>query len=262
MFVDTHCHLDHPSLLARLPEVLAGAKRARVTRCIVPGVGPDGWESIAALAVSRDDLFPAYGLHPMLAGLYRETLMDRLALYSKKAVAIGEIGLDYAIDGVSREMQINALRNQLRLAVEAGLPVLIHCRQAFQDLIRIAREENVQRIGGVMHAFSGSPEIAAECVRLGFFISISGTVTYRNAKRPVEVVAKLPLDHLLLETDAPDMTPEPHRGRDNEPAFLLETARRVAEIKGIDLEEVAEVTTRNAEQLFGLKNRQEINITK
>jgi TatD DNase family protein len=253
MFVDTHCHLNHPLMSARLPEVFAAAERAKVTRYIVPGVGPDGWESIAALAESRDGLFPAYGLHPMLAGLYRETLMDRLALFTKNAVAIGEIGLDYAIAGVSREPQINVLRSQLKLAVEAGLPVLLHCRQAFQDLLRIAREENVQQVGGVMHAFSGSPEIAAECIRLGLFISICGTVTYRNAKRPVEVAGKLPLDHLLLETDAPDMTPEPYRGRSNEPAFLIETARKVAEIKKIDVEEVAEVTTRNAERLFGLK---------
>ena len=253
MFVDTHCHLDHPSLTARLPEVLDAATLARVTRYIVPGVGPAGWESIAALAKSSNAIFPAYGLHPMLADLYQKALLDRLEFLVQSSVAVGEIGLDYALAGVSRDLQMTAFRIQLQLAVAAGLPVLLHCRKAFHDLLRIMKEENVQRVGGVMHAFSGSPEIAGECVKLGLCISISGTVTYLNARRPAEVVGKLPLDHLLLETDAPDMTPEPYRGRSNEPAFLIEIARKVAEIRGIDLEEVAEVTTRNAERLFGLK---------
>ena len=254
MFIDTHCHLDHPSLAARLPEVLDAAALAGVTRYIVPGVGPAGWDSIAALAKNNNAIFPAYGLHPMLANLYQQALLDRLEFFVQKSVAVGEIGLDYALEGVSRELQITAFRFQLQLAVAAGLPVLLHCRRAFNDLLRIMKEENVQRVGGVMHAFSGSSEIAGECVKLGLCISISGTVTYLNAKRPAEVVGKLPLDSLLLETDAPDMTPEPYRGRANEPAFLLEIARKVAAIRGIDLEEVAEITTRNAERLFGLKH--------
>ncbi len=254
MFVDTHCHLDHPSLFVRLHDVLAAAGQAKVTRMIVPGVGPDGWKTIAALAKSRKGVFAAFGLHPMLAGLYEAGLLERLAVYAGDAVAIGEIGLDYAIPDVSREQQTTAFRDQLRVAVECGRPVVIHCRKAFRDLLEIMREENVQRVGGVMHAFSGSHEIALECFRLGLSISISGTVTYRNAVKPVELVRKLSIDHLLLETDSPDMTPEPHRGRNNEPAFLLEIARKVAEIKGIDVEEVGAVTTRNAERLFGLQS--------
>ncbi len=250
MFIDTHCHLDHPSLLARLPELLKAAERVRVTRYIIPGVGPDCWESISALAESRDGILPAYGLHPMLADQYQDDLIEKLVFYAKDAVAVGEIGLDYGVEGVSREQQILALRGQLRFAVETGLPVLFHCRKAFQDLLRIAKEENVQRVGGVMHAFSGSIETAEEFLKLGLLISISGTITYRNAKRPIALVDKLPLDCLLLETDAPDMTPEPYRGRVNEPAFLIEIARKVAEVKGVELEEVAEVTTRNAGLLF------------
>jgi TatD DNase family protein len=253
MFVDTHCHLDHLSLLSHLPEVLQAAERVKVTRYIVPAVDPACWGVIAALAERRAGIFPAYGLHPMLADTYSDDLPERLALYLKDAVAVGEIGLDYALDGVSLERQITALRGQLRLAVASGLPVLFHCRKAFQDLLKIAGEEDVQRVGGVMHAFSGSPEIAEECLKLGLLISVSGTVTYRNAKRPVKVVETIPLDCLLLETDAPEMTPEPYRGRSNEPAFLIEIARKVAEIRGLDLEEVAAVTTRNAERLFGLK---------
>jgi len=176
--------------------------------------------------------------------------VDRLRPFAARGVAIGEIGLDYLITAVTRERQQAAFRAQLRLALEMQLPVLIHCRKAFQDLLTILREEHAERVGGVMHAFSGSPEIATECIKLGFLISISGTVTYANAVRPLEIVRQIPLDYLVLETDAPDMTPEPYRGRSNEPAFLIETARKVAEIKGISVEEIARVTTANARRLF------------
>jgi TatD DNase family protein len=253
MFVDTHCHLDCPPLLSRLDDVLAAAWNSNVTRIICPGVGYDGWESIAGLAKTRKAVFPAFGLHPMLAVAYREGLLEKLADYARDAVAIGEIGLDYALPDIPREQQRIAFRDQLRVAVENGRPVLVHCRKAFSDIIRIMKEENVQRVGGVMHAFSGSHEFAVECIRLGLSISVCGTVTYRNAVKPVEIVRKLPLEHILLETDSPDMTPEPYRGRDNEPAFLVEIARKVAEIKGIDVEEVGAVTTRNAERIFNFE---------
>jgi TatD DNase family protein len=254
MFIDTHCHLDAPSCSARLPELLDRARRAGVGQFIVPGVGPDGWHGIALLAAREDGVFPAYGLHPMLAGLYREELLAELARYAETAVAIGEIGLDYLLEGVSREKQVTAFRAQLRLAVAAGRPVLIHCRHAFRDLLQILREEQVARVGGVMHAFSGSPDVARECIGLGLAISVAGPVTYRNAVRPVEVVRSVPLDHLLLETDAPDLTPEPFRGEPNEPAYLRETAKKVAQVKGVSLAEVEQVTTRNAERLFRLEH--------
>ncbi len=253
MLIDTHCHIDSPSLFSRLDKVLAAAWNSGVTRMICPGIGPDGWELIAGLARAREAVFPAFGLHPMLADVYQEGLAGKLADYAGDAVAIGEIGLDYAFPDVPRERQRNAFRGQLRVAVEMGLPVLIHCRRAFSDIIGILKEENVRRVGGVMHAFSGSYEMAMECVKLGLAISVSGTVTYGNAVKPVEIVRKLSLEHILLETDAPDMTPEPYRGRDNEPAFLVEVARKVAEIKGMDIEEVGRITTGNAERIFGLK---------
>lgn len=251
MFIDTHCHLDDPSLRNRLGNVLAAAAAAGVERFVVPGVAPEGWDDIMALAAGDSRILAAPGIHPMHAERCGEALR-RLTELCGEAVAIGEIGLDYTYD-VSRDAQQQAFRDQLRLAIRHGLPVLIHCRRAFQDLLRILREEGAGRVGGVMHAFSGSPEIAAECIGLGFLISIAGTVTYGNAVRPVEVVRRTPLDHLVLETDAPDMTPEPHRGRPNEPAFLPETARRVAEIKGVPLGEVAAVTTANVRRVFKLQ---------
>jgi TatD DNase family protein len=250
MFIDTHCHLDHPSLLARLQDVFSEAFNSGVTGIIVPGVDPGGWKAISSLAGNSHGVHAAFGLHPMLAGFYDENLLEALSSYTAEAVAIGEIGLDYSITDVPRDQQIAAFRGQLGLAVKSGLPVLVHCRRAFSDALVIMKEEKIQRVGGIMHAFSGSYEIAKECVRLGLSISISGTVTYRNAKKPVEVVEKLLLDHLVLETDSPDMTPEPYRGRDNEPAFLIEIARKIAEIKGIDIDEVGDVTTRNAKKIF------------
>ncbi len=252
MFIDTHCHLDAPPLAGRLASVIAEARQAGVGKYFVPGVSPAGWGEIAAMAKAWEEVLPAFGLHPMHAELYSEEVLEQLANFSRGGAAIGEIGLDYLLAGVSRTKQLAAFRDQLRLAVTTGLPVLIHCRRAFPDLLQILREEEVARVGGVLHAFSGSVETAVECIRLGLQIGVAGTVTYRNAVRPLALVSSIPLEHLLLETDAPDMTPEPYRGKSNEPALLVETAKKVAAIKGVSLEEVAAVTTANAERLFRL----------
>ncbi len=250
MLVDTHCHLDDPALAGRLSDVLAAGRTAGVGKLIVPGVAPEGWGNIASLARRGEGIYPAFGIHPMDATRCTPEVLAELAARLPEAIAVGEIGLDYLYDDQPRDSQQAAFRAQVQLAVEAGLPVLIHCRRAFRDLLEILGEERVERVGGVMHAFSGSPEVAWACIRLGLYISIAGTVTYRNAVRPLEVVRSVPLEHLLLETDAPDMTPEPHRGRENEPAFIRETARKVAEIKGVSLEDVARITSENAERLF------------
>jgi TatD DNase family protein len=252
MLVDTHCHLDDPSLSRRLPQVMEAARGAGVHHFVVPGVSPDGWPLIATLAGQIPEILPAFGLHPMHACVFNSALLDELAEFSAKSAAIGEIGLDYLLVDAPRETQITSFRRQLQLAVQMGLPVLVHCRHAFGDLLRILREERVGRVGGVMHAFSGSPETARECIALGLAIGVAGPITYRNAVRPLEVVRKIALEHLLLETDAPDLTPEPYRGRPNEPAFLLSIAEKVADIKGADLEEIAATTSANASKLFKL----------
>jgi TatD DNase family protein len=247
---DTHCHLDLPPLRDDLAAVLARASAAGVTRCLVPGIIPAWWPGIAELAGTTPMVLAAYGVHPQRAGEWSEAAQTELAALAPGAAAIGEIGLDYTEAGVDRLHQQRVLRAQLQLAVAAGRPVLIHCRKAFRDLLTILREERVDRVGGVMHAFSGSPETARECIRLGLRIAVAGTVTYGNAVRPLAVAREIPLSHLVLETDAPDMTPEPLRGRENEPAFLIETAKKVAQLKGISLAEVARVTTENATRLF------------
>lgn len=248
--VDTHCHLDLHPLIDRLPAVLDRAGAAGVRRYVVPGVSAEAWPAIAKCAGEYPAILPAFGLHPMQAAAWSEKVLADLTRFLPQAVAIGEIGLDYLLPDLDREQQRIAFRAQLKLAVAAGLPVLIHCRRAFNDLLTILGEEQVGRVGGIMHAFSGSVEVANACIRLGLLISISGTVTYHNAVRPVALVRALPLESLVLETDAPDMTPEPWRGRDNEPAFIVETARAVATIKGGDMAAVAAMTTRNAVRLL------------
>ena len=254
MFTDTHCHLDDPVLFIRLSEVVRNARLAGVNRFVIPGVRPDGWGKIATLAEGKEGIFPAFGIHPMHADLYGEEILAKLAGHAVRAAAIGEIGLDFMLPDIPRELQIQAFRGQLRLAVRMGVPLLIHCRRAFQELLRIMREEQADKVGGVMHAFSGSLETARDCIALGFAISVAGPATYRNAVRPIELIRNIPLCHLVLETDSPDMTPEPFRGMANEPAFLVETAKKVAEIKSVDLAELAAVTTSNAERLLRIKN--------
>lgn len=246
MFMDTHCHLDFSPLRDELQQVLRRAEQAGIGRFLVPGVAPEGWARIRSLAIGDSRILAAYGIHPLMADRIDLAALDRLVPLLDDAVAIGEVGLDYSARAPSRAVQQALLRSQFRLALARGLPLIIHCRGGFADLLRIMREERVDGVGGVMHAFSGSTEIALECMRLGFHISVCGTVTYGNAVRPLKVVRDIPLDRLVLETDAPDITPEFFRGLPNEPAYLVESARVVAMIKGVSLEELAAITTANA----------------
>jgi TatD DNase family protein len=252
MLFDSHCHLDDDRLLPELPASISAAEAAGITRFLVPGVAPSGWPGIEKLAASFPNILPAFGVHPMYADLATAQALSELRRLSRHAAAVGEIGLDYMPDAPDPALQREAFRAQLRIAAEAGLPVLIHCRKAFPDLLVILAEEGVAKYGGGMHAFSGSVEIARECLRLGLHISLAGSVTYSNAVRPVAVAAAVPPERLLLESDAPDLAPEPHRGRVNLPRYLRITAERVAAIRGIPVEELERTTTANACRLFTL----------
>ena len=249
--IDSHCHLDLEPLHSGLPQLLEEAGAAGVEGFVVPGVHPGGWPGISAVAAENIRVFPAYGIHPMHAGCVNDQLLDELLELSAQGVAIGETGLDPSYT-VPLELQERAFREQLRVAVARGLPVLVHCRRAFQRVEKILRDEHAARVGGVMHAFSGSVEMAREFVRLGFAISISGTVTWNNAVKPLRIARELPLEHLVLETDAPDMTPQRHRGDFNRPAWITETALRVAEVRGISLEDVARITSDNVRRILRL----------
>ncbi len=239
VLIDTHCHLDLEPLYSDLDGVVARARQAGVGRYVVPGVHPAGWERMTLLAERYQGIHPAYGIHPMHAASVNDSTISQLGLIASQGVAVGEIGLDTTYD-VAMEQQEMAFRQQLNLAVSLGLPVLVHCRRAFQRTLKILQEEHVERVGGIMHAFSGSLEMAREFIRLGFFISISGMITRESAVRVLRVVRELPLECLVLETDAPDMTPHKYRGESNQPAYLLETLQAVARLKGVAPQVVAE----------------------
>ena len=231
--IDTHCHLDLEPISSHLVGVVSRAHQAGVTQFVVPGVHPDNWSRMAVLPEQHEGIFLAFGIHPMHAATADDNNLSQLAERASSCVAIGEIGLDPAYT-VSLERQERAFRDQLCLSVSLGLPVLVHCRQAFQRTLRILQEEHAHQVGGIMHAFSGSPEMAREFIRIGFAISISGVVTRDTAVRPLRLVRELPLESLVLETDAPDLTPQRYQGQSNEPAYMMETLRAVAKIKGIE----------------------------
>lgn len=249
--IDSHCHLDLEPLVSHLPRTLQEAAAAGVTRFVVPGVHPDGWQRMSELAARYSAILPAYGIHPMNAAMADQQTLERLELLAPHGVAIGEIGLDPAYS-VSLEIQEIAFRAQAGIAVRLGLPLLVHCRRLFRRTLQLLHEENAGQVGGIMHAYSGSPEMAREFVRLGFAISISGTVTWTNAVKPLRVARELPLENLVLETDAPDMTPQPYRGRFNRPAWMVETAARVAQERGMALETVIAATAGNTRRILRL----------
>ena len=249
--IDTHCHLDLEPLILQLPQMLHEAISAGVIGFVVPGVHPSGWQRMSALASEYPQILPAFGIHPMHAASADDRTLAQLAEWAPQGVAVGEIGLDPAYTA-PLDIQETAFREQLRLALKLGLPVLVHCRQAFQRTLRIMLEERADQVGGIMHAFSGSPEMAREFVRLGFTIAISGTVTWANAVKPLRLASEMALEHLVLETDAPDMTPQPYRGRFNRPAWMLETAVKVAKLRGVPLETVAAATSANATRVLRL----------
>lgn len=248
MLIDTHCHLDLSPLVEQLDLLLDEARGAGITKWIVPAVHPDGWQAITALCCNNAALRPAYGIHPRHAAEVSEEHLHQLDRIAPAGVAIGEIGLDRTYD--TRPDQERLFRAQLRIARRHGLPVLIHCRQAIGRTLEILREEKFKDIGGIMHAFSGSLESAREFIRFGFAISLSGTLTRSNAVRPLQLAQTLPLSSLVLETDAPDLTPAGHRGLPNRPAWLLDTATTLADSRKVTLEEIAVLTSTTAQRVI------------
>jgi TatD DNase family protein len=247
-FFDTHIHLDEFLPRQRLEDEISLAREAGIRHFLVPGVSRDNWNAILAAADAVEGAWAAPGIHPLMADTWNEVtekaLLDILA--SPKVVAVGEIGLDNSPDYPSREVQEKAFRSQLRIAAQSSLPVLIHCRKAWRRTLDILREEKADLRGGILHAFSASREIAKEAAALNFAIGIGGTVTYPNARRIIEVVQGIPEEQLVLETDAPDMSPHPFREESNRPLRLELIAEKVAEIRGWDVNQTMAITTDNA----------------
>jgi TatD DNase family protein len=256
LFIDTHAHLDDPRFDKDREDAINRAKKVGIEHIITVGCWePErGFDSAIEVAESYDNIYMAIGVHPHDAKLASndtfkqiETLADH-----KKVVAIGETGLDFHYDNSPREIQRDIFKRHIEVARGLNLPLIIHTREAEGDTIDILKEEGAEGIGGVFHCFSGDNEMARECMDMGFFISFTGVVTFSKATNIHEVAKKVPIERMLLETDSPYLSPEPHRGKRNEPAFLVETAKRMAEIKDLTLEDVARITTLNAKKLFGI----------
>lgn len=249
---DTHAHLTDEAFDTDREEVIRKLNDAGVTRVIDVACDVRRAETTIELIDKYPFIYGTVGMHPHDVSAMDNGLMDRIAevLSHKKMLALGEIGLDYHYDFSPREAQRKWFVEQLELAKQLGFPVVLHIREAFGDCMEILRAHR-DGLRGVMHCYSGSVETAYECLDLGLSFSFGGAVTFKNAKKPIEVIEKLPLESILLETDCPYMTPAPHRGERNDPSFVRLTAEKIAEVRGISLEETAEITYKNAERVFG-----------
>lgn len=264
MFVDSHCHLSFPELAAQLPAIRDAMARERVDRALCICTTLEEFDSVHALALAYDNFWCSAGVHPDNEGVREPSVDDLLALAAKpRVVAIGETGLDYYRLGertvADMAWQRERFRVHVRAARQAALPLIIHTRSASDDTLAILREEGTQGPGatatGVFHCFTETREVARAALELGFMISFSGILTFKNAVELREVAREVPLDCCLIETDSPYLAPMPHRGKTNNPSYVPLVAAQLATLKGCSVEAVAEATSRNFERLFGARTR-------
>ena len=254
MLIDTHVHLNADQYDDDLQEVIDRALSEGIDRMFVVGFDTKTIERTMKLIDQYDFIYGIIGWHPVDAIDCTDERLEWIESLSKhpKIIGIGEMGLDYHWDKAPKDIQKDVFRKQIALAKRVQLPIIIHNREATQDCVDILKEENASEVGGIMHSFSGSNEIADEILKMNFYVSLGGPVTFKNAKQPKEVAKHVPLDRLLVETDAPFLSPHPYRGKRNEPARVKLVAEQIAELRGLTYEEVCEATTENAERLFKL----------
>ncbi len=251
MLVDSHCHLNFPELVTNLPAILQSMKDNEVGHALCISVTLPDFPQVLALAETNDNLYASVGVHPDYENIEEPTVDGLLALANHpKIIAIGETGLDYFRLTGDLEWQRTRFRTHIRAALQCGKPLIIHTRNAAEDTLRIIREENAHKVGGVMHCFTESLDVALQAIELGFYISFSGIVTFKNAVAIKEVAKLVPLDRLLVETDSPYLAPIPYRGKTNQPSYVKYVAEEVAKLRGITLTEVSEATTENFFRLF------------
>lgn len=252
MLIDSHCHLDAPEFDADREAVIARARAAGVMTQVIPAVAASGWPKLRDLCTEGSGLRPAYGMHPMFLAEHRREHIDalRALLRNERAVAVGECGLDFHVPGLDQTQQRFLFDAQLRIAREFDLPVIVHARKAVDAVIAAIR--TIGGLRGIVHSFSGSEQQAEQLWKLGFCLGIGGPVTYERAQRLRRIVAAMPIEFLLLETDAPDQPDAFHRGERNEPARLTDVRDCVAELRGMSSDALAVATSRNAKRLFTL----------
>jgi TatD DNase family protein len=251
VFVDSHCHLDFPELAAELPRVLDAMRANDVTHALCIGVEMEAWPRVHALALGASNLYASVGVHPDYTD-HPEPTVDLLVSKSHEAkvVAIGETGLDYYRLEGDLEWQRERFRTHIRAARASGKPLVIHTRAAAADTLAIMRDERASEAGGVMHCFTETWDVAAAALDMGFHISFSGIVTFKNSTALKDVARRVPLERMLIETDSPYLAPVPHRGKRNEPAFVKHVAEEIARLRDVPVESIAKATSENFFRLF------------
>jgi TatD DNase family protein len=250
LFVDSHCHLDFPELRDDLPAVLEAMRANAVTHALVIAVEKQAWAAVHGIAAAHPNLYASVGVHPDYQDTPEPTREELAGLATGRIVAIGETGLDYYRLTGDLEWQRERFRTHIRAARDCGRPLVVHTRSAAEDTLRILREEGAAEVGGVMHCFTETWDVAAAALELGFHISFSGIVTFRNAMQLKEVARRVPLERMLIETDSPYLAPVPFRGKTNQPAYVRHVAVEIARLREVPVETVAAATTVNFFRLF------------
>lgn len=261
MFVDSHCHLNFPELRDRLPEIQAAMREARVDRALCICTTLEEFDAVHTIALGHANVWCSAGVHPDNEDVREPSVGDLLALAARpRVVAIGETGLDYfRLEGRSpsdMEWQRERFRVHIRAAAQTGLPLVIHTRNSAADTLAILREEGAGRVGGVFHCFTEGPDVAREALDLGFYISFSGILTFKNATLVHDTARFTPLDRCLVETDSPYLAPTPHRGKVNSPAWVVHVAEHLARLKQLPVAEIAQATSRSFDRLFSAAGAQ------
>lgn len=254
LLFDTHVHLNARDFFEDREETIKRAFDAGVTRMLVVGFDRETIPLAIEIAEQYETIYAAVGWHPVDAVDMTEQELEWIEELSShpKVVTLGEMGLDYHWDKSPKEVQKEVFRKQIQLAKKVQLPIIIHNREATEDIISILKEEKAESIGGIMHCYNDSVDYVQDCLDMNFYISLGGPVTFKNATLPKEVAVQVPLERLLIETDAPFLAPHPYRGKRNEPAYVKLVAEKIAALRGTSLEEIGEITTKNALSLFRL----------
>lgn len=251
MFVDSHCHLDFPDLARNIPEILNRMHNNKVGQALCVSVNMPDWQNLISLVEQHPNLWASVGVHPDYENTEEPTVDDLVAKsQNDRVVAIGETGLDYFRLTGDLDWQRERFRTHIRAAKAAGLPLIIHTRSSAEDTLRIMREENAHEVGGVMHCFTETWEVAQAAMEMGFYISFSGIVTFKNAVSLQDVARKISSDRMLIETDSPFLAPVPYRGKTNDPSLVIHVAEKIAELRGVALKEIESITTNNFFKLF------------
>jgi len=251
MFIDSHCHLNFPELVENLDELLVNMRRNEVSHALCVGVNLENFPEILSLAEQHEQIYASVGVHPdyELDAEPTQAQLVQLAQHPK-VIAIGETGLDYFRLQGDLDWQRERFRTHIRASRECRKPLIVHTREAAQDTLRIMAEEGAEQIGGVMHCFTESLEVAHAAIEMGFYISFSGIVTFKKATAIKDVAKTIALERILIETDAPYLAPTPYRGKLNQPAYVKHVAEEIATLRGITLAEVGQATSENFKRLF------------